>query len=224
MNDPASFQSRLGYQFQNQALLTQALTHRSLGPDNNQRLEYLGDSILGFVIAEALFVRFPEVMEGDLTIMRSHLVRRETLAAQARELAMQQCLLLGGNALKSGGSDRDAILADTFEAVIGAIYLDSDLPTVQTILLKLFDRQLAQISPLNPKDYKTRLQEYLQKQGLPLPVYEVVEQSGKPHAPTFTVACSVSGLAAPVTAAGISRRSAEQGSARKVLLLLDPDV
>ena len=122
--------------------------------------------------------------------MRSHLVRRETLAAQARELAMQQCLLLGGNALKSGGSDRDAILADTFEAVIGAIYLDSDLPTVQTILLKLFDRQLAQISPLNPKDYKTRLQEHLQKQGLPLPVYEVVDQSGKPHALTFTVACS----------------------------------
>ena len=197
------------------------MTHRSRGGDNNERLEYLGDSVLGFVMAEALFVRFPEVPEGDLTRMRSRLVRRETLAGRARCLAMRECLRFGGSILKNAGDDHDAILADALEAVIGAVYLDSDLPTVKAVLLKLFERQLAQISPHNPKDDKTRLQERQQKHGLPLPDYEVVAQAGARHALTFTVACTVSNLAEPVTATGGSRRNAEQSAARKVLSLLD---
>ncbi len=219
MNNPSQLESQLGYRFKDQALLRRALTHRSRGGRNNERLEYLGDSILGFVMAEALFVRFPRVAEGDLTRMRSRLVRRETLAAQARSLGMPACLRLGGGALGSGSGD--ALLADAFEAVVGAVYLDSDLSTVKTVLLKLFTQELAQLSPHTPKDYKTRLQEHLQKHGLPLPLYEVIEQSGKPHALTFTVACKVSALTEPVTAGGASRRSAEQACARRALSLLD---
>ena len=221
MSDSASLQSRLGYGFKDQALLDRALTHRSRGRNNNERLEYLGDSILGFVIAEALFARFPTAEEGDLTRMRSQLVRRQTLTAQARDLALERCLLLGGGALKSGGGNHDAMLADAFEAVVGAIYLDSDLPTVKTVLLRLFEAQLGEISLLNQKDYKTRLQEHLQKHGLPLPVYEVVAQSGKAHALTFTVVCRTDNLAEPVTASGETRRNAEQNAACKALALLE---
>ena len=220
-NDLARLQTDLGYSFTDQALLIRALTHRSHGRSNNERLEYLGDSILGFVIAEALFVRFPNAPEGDLTRMRSHLVCRQTLAVQARRLAMGRCLLLGGGVLKSGDGERDTTLADALEAVIGAICMDSDLPTVKTVLLSLFAQELQQISPRNLKDYKTRLQEHLQKQGLPLPVYEVVEQSGKAHALTFTVACRADNLEVAVVAGGESRRSAEQNAARKALLLLE---
>lgn len=223
MSNLPQFQTRLGYQFNDGVLLTRALTHRSRGRSNNERLEYLGDSILGFVIAEALFVRFPTAAEGDLTRMRSHLVCKQTLTAQARRLAMEQCVLLGGGVLKSGNGNRDAILADAFEAVVGAIYLDSDLPTLKTVLLALFEEQLQQISPRNLKDHKTRLQEHLQKLGLPVPEYEVVGQSGKPHALTFTVACRTGNLDVPVVAGGDSRRSAEQNAARKALLLLEDD-
>lgn len=221
MNNAASLQSKLGYGFKDRALLSRALTHRSRGQNNNERLEYLGDSILGFVIAEALFARFPTAPEGDLTRMRSQLVRRQTLAAQARGLAMEQCLLLGGGVLKSGAGDHNAMLADAFEALVGALYLDSNLSTVKTVLLRLFEAQLGQISPLNQKDHKTRLQEHLQKHGLPLPVYEVVTQSGKAHALTFTVACRTGNLTEPVTASGETRRSAEQNAACKALALLE---
>lgn len=219
-NDLALLQTGLGYQFKDQALLTRALTHRSRRGGNNERLEYLGDSVLGFVMSDALFVRFPEAREGELTRMRARLVCRETLVAQARRLSLGRHLLLGDSTLKSGG--HDAILADTLEAVIGAVYLDSDLPQIKGILLKLFEPQLAQISPQSPKDYKTRLQERLQKHGMPLPVYEVVEQSGKPHAATFTVVCKASGLA-PATASGGTRRSAEQRAAREVLAIIEGD-
>lgn len=220
-NDSASLQAMLGYRFDNQALLARALTHRSCGGSHNERLEYLGDSILGFVIAETLFTRFPAAAEGNLTRMRARLVRRETLAAQARRLNMQRCLLLGGGALKSGENDRDAVLADAFEAVVGAIYLDGGLEPVRAVLLGLFEGQLAKVSQYSPKDDKTRLQEHLQKHGLPLPIYEVVKRTGKPHALTFTVACRVENLAAPVIAVGDNRRSAEQESARKTLAMLE---
>ena len=216
-----SLQTDLGYHFNNQALLTRALTHRSCGEENNERLEYLGDSILGFVIAEGLFERFPGGGEGELTQMRAQLVCNENLAVRGRGLALQRCLLLGGSALKSGGGENDSIIADAFEAVIGAIYLDSDLATVKKILLKLFEPHLAEVSPFSPKDDKTRLQEHQQKRALPLPLYEVVEQSGKPHQPDFTVACRVSGLPEAVTATGGSRRAAEQDAARKALSMLE---
>lgn len=225
MSERAAFQRRLGYQFDNQALLRRALTHRSVGGEHNERLEYLGDSVLGLVMSEALYARFPGVDEGGLTQMRSLLVRREALAEQSRRLALGDCLRLGDSIRKSGGggagSESDALLANTLEAVIGALYLDSDWATVKRVLLALFAPQLAQISPYNPKDYKTRLQERLQKHGLPLPGYEVVGQSGAAHALTIRVECVVSGLAAPVTASGPSRRAAEQDAARRALALLD---
>ena len=221
MNDPASFQRQLGYQFKDRALLSRALTHRSYGRDNNERLEYLGDSILGFVIAEALFLRFPGAAEGDLTRMRARLVRKQTLAACARELAMDRILHLGGAALKGGDGSQDAILADAFEAVVGAIYLDSDLATLKVVLLGLFAERLDQISPLEEKDPKSRLQEHLQQRGHPLPVYAVVAQTGKDHALTFTVACHAGALPEPVLADGPSRRSAEQSAAGKALALLE---
>ncbi len=222
MNDPASLQSRLGYQFKDQGLLSRALTHRSRGRSNNERLEYLGDSILGFVMAEALYARFPAAPEGDLTRMRAHLVCGPALAERARSIKVERCLLLGGSVRKSGGGERDAILADAFEALVGAVYLDGGMATVKAVLLALFDDQLKQISPRDLlKDHKTRLQERLQKRGLPLPVYEVVGQSGKSHAPTFTVSCQTDGIEEPVIAAGDSRRNAEQSAACKALSLLE---
>lgn len=213
----ATLQSKLGYSFQNQALLTQALTHRSHGSSNNERLEYLGDSILGFFIAETLFTRFPQYAEGDLTRMRARLVCQETLAEQARSVDLPACLLLGDGELKSGGHRRDSTLADALEAVIGAIYLDSDMPTVAQVLRELFATRLQQISPHTAKDPKTQLQEHLQKLGLPLPHYAIIETAGQRHALTFTVACSVDPLSEPITAAGTSRRMAEQNAAQAVL-------
>lgn len=218
-----SFQSRLGYRFKDRRLLARALTHRSWGADHNERLEHLGDSILGFVITETLYARFPEASEGDLTRMRSHLVCREVLAARARHLAMQSCLRLGDSIAANAGDGHDAILADAFEAVVAAVYLDSDLPTVGRVLRAVFERPLERISPHNPKDAKTRLQERLQKRGLPLPDYQVVERAGKPHAPVFTVSCKVSGLAEAVTASGGSRRDAEQRAALGALSKLEGD-
>lgn len=215
-----SFQSRLGYRFKDRRLLARALTHRSWGAEHNERLEHLGDSLLGFVITETLYARFPAASEGDLTRMRSHLVCREALAARARDLAMLPCLRLG-DSITAGG--HDAILADAFESVVAAVYLDSDLPTVKRILLTVFERQLARISPHNPKDAKTRLQERLQKRGLPLPDYQVVGRAGKPHAPVFTVSCKVSGLAEAVTASGGSRRDAERRAALGALSKLEGD-
>lgn len=227
----AALQTRLGHRFQNQALLRQALTHRSAHRssqpscgDSNERLEYLGDSVLGLVMAEALFARFHAATEGALTTMRARLVCNQSLAAQARRLNLQACLLLGDGEAKQADhhAHRDSILADAFEAIIGALYLDSDMPTVKQVLLQHFAEPLQQSSPHQHKDDKTRLQEHLQKQGLPLPRYEVVAQQGKPHAPTFTVTCQVSELQASARASGGSRRSAEQKSARKVLALLQP--
>lgn len=216
-----SFQSRLGHRFKDRRLLARALTHRSWGAEHNERLEHLGDSLLGFVITETLYAKFPAASEGDLTRMRSHLVCREALAARARELAMQPCLRLG-DSVAAGGS-REAILADAFEAVVAAVYLDSDLPTVRRVLRAVFDRPLARIASHSPKDAKTRLQERLQKRGRPLPDYEVVECAGKPHAPVFTVSCKVSGLAEAVTASGGSRRDAEQRAALGALSKLAGD-
>jgi len=221
--DAESFQARLGYRFKDRRLLARALTHRSWGADHNERLEHLGDSILGFVITETLYDKFPAASEGDLTRMRSHLVCREVLAARARHLAMQRCLRLGDSITANAGDGHDAILADTFEAVVAAVYLDSDLPTVRRVLGAVFERPLARISPHNPKDAKTRLQERLQKRGLPLPDYRVVERAGKPHAPVFTVSCKVSGLAEAVTASGGSRRDAEQRAALGALSKLKGD-
>jgi len=217
MDSLERFQQAIGYTFGDQSLLVLALTHRSRGHRNNERLEYLGDSILGFVISEALYMRFPKLSEGDLTKMRSRLVRGRTLAARARNLNIREVVLLGGGELKSGGSDRDSILADTLEAVFGAAYLDGGFDVAKNLILTVFSELLDTIGPESLKDAKTLLQEMLQKNNLPLPVYEVIKQSGEPHKLVFTVTCTIRDLNRSFTAAGRSRKLAEQAAAGKAI-------
>lgn len=212
----------LGYSFHDEELLAQALTHRSVGRVNNERLEFLGDAILSFVISTELYQRFTDIDEGTLSRLRASLVKGETLAAMARELALGEYLNLGSGELKSGGFRRASILADTLEAIFGAIYLDSDIHTIQRLILQLYRERLDKVDPSQAlKDPKTRLQEYLQSRSRPLPEYEVTNIQGKSHAQTFTVSCRVEGLDEPVISQGSSRRKAEQAAAQEVLSRLD---
>jgi len=212
----------LGYTFNDEELLAQALTHRSVGKLNNERLEFLGDAILSFVISTELYRRFSDIDEGTLSRLRASLVKGETLAIMARELALGDYLNLGSGELKSGGFRRASILADTLEAIFGAIYLDSDIHTIQRLILQLYHERLDKVDPSQAlKDPKTRLQEYLQSRSRPLPEYEVTNIQGKSHAQTFTVSCRVEGLDEPVISQGSSRRKAEQAAAQEVLSRLD---
>lgn len=212
----------IGYTFNNEALLEQALTHRSAAKKHNERLEFLGDAILGMVIGETLYRRFPDVPEGKLTRMRSTLVKGDTLAELAREACMGELLLLGPGELKSGGHRRSSILADAVEALLGAIYLDAGMEAVRGVISRLWESRIEQLDPnAHPKDSKTRLQEYLQGRKLPLPTYEVISITGKDHAQTFEVCCKVEGESDAVTATGNSRRKAEQEAARLTLEKLD---
>ncbi|CDL79258.1 Ribonuclease 3 [Xenorhabdus cabanillasii JM26] len=215
-------QRKLGYTFTQNDLLLQALTHRSASSKHNERLEFLGDSILSFVIANALYLRFPRVDEGDMSRMRATLVRGNTLAELAREFELGECLRLGPGELKSGGHRRESILADSIEALIGAIFLDSDIRTVEKIVLSWYDTRLNEISPGDKqKDPKTRLQEYLQGRHLPLPSYLVVQVRGEAHDQEFTIHCQVSGFEQPVRGVGSSRRKAEQAAAEQALKQLE---
>ncbi|MDO6566183.1 ribonuclease III [Alteromonas sp. 1_MG-2023] len=212
----------IGYTFKDDALLEQALTHRSAAKQHNERLEFLGDAILGMVIGETLFKRFPDVPEGKLTRMRSTLVKGDTLAELAREASMGELLNLGPGELKSGGHRRSSILADAVEALLGAIYLDSGMDEVRDVIFRLWESRIESLNPnAHPKDSKTRLQEYLQGRKLPLPTYEVTSISGKDHAQVFEVSCKVTTLEKPVLASGNSRRKAEQEAARLTLETLD---
>lgn len=211
-------QRKLGYTFNHQELLQQALTHRSASSKHNERLEFLGDSILSFVIANALYHRFPRVDEGDMSRMRATLVRGNTLAELAREFDLGECLRLGPGELKSGGFRRESILADTVEALIGGVFLDSNIQTVEQLILNWYKTRLDEISPGDKqKDPKTRLQEYLQGRHLPLPSYLVVQVRGEAHDQEFTIHCQVSGLSEPVVGTGSSRRKAEQAAAEQAL-------
>lgn len=210
------------YQFKNESLLSLALTHRSMGSKNNERLEFLGDSILGMVISYELFNRFPNEKEGVLTRLRSSLVKGETLSEVAAELKLGDYIKLGTGELKSGGYRRASTLADIVEAIIGAIYLDSKIDfgisKVEKIILNVFQSRLNNCEPGGVlKDPKTRLQEYLQSKNLPLPTYDVVSISGKEHLQTFKVSCSIEGFSNHVVAKGASRRKAEQAAAEKAL-------
>lgn len=210
------------YHFKDESLLVLALTHRSMGAKNNERLEFLGDSILGMVISSELFNRFPKEKEGVLTRLRSSLVKGETLSEIATELELGEYIKLGSGELKSGGYRRASTLADVVEAIIGAIYLDSctdsGISKIQTIILKIFKDRLNSCEPAGViKDPKTRLQEYLQAKNLPLPTYNVVSITGKEHLQTFKVSCSIDGFANHVVAKGTSRRKAEQAAAEKAL-------
>lgn len=208
----------LGHEFNDPRLLQTALTHRSAGNDNNERLEYLGDAILGLVIAEALFERFPEASEGSLTRLRASLVKREALARLGRQVALGESIQLGSGELKSGGWRRDSILANAMEAVIGAIYLDAGMEICRQRILNVYQDLLASASPEKAfKDAKTLLQEYLQARRQTLPVYRVVAESGEAHSREFTVECRVPGLTEPVVAQGLSKQAAEQAAAQQVL-------
>lgn len=215
-------QRKLGYTFQQQELLLLALTHRSASSKHNERLEFLGDSILSFVIANALYQRFPHIDEGDMSRMRATLVRGHTLAEMAREFDLGECLRLGPGELKSGGSRRESILADTVEALIGGVFLDSDMQRVERLILDWYRSRLDEISPGDKqKDPKTRLQELLQGCHLPLPSYLVVQVRGEAHDQEFTIHCQVSGLNEPVMGIGSSRRKAEQAAAEQTLKKLE---
>ncbi|MDX2320206.1 MAG: ribonuclease III [Moritella sp.] len=211
-------QTVLGYEYKDAALLQQALTHRSAYFKHNERLEFLGDSVLGFIISDALFCKFPEVPEGDLSRMRATLVKGLTLAEIAREFELSECLILGPGELKSGGFRRESILADTVEALIGAMYLDSDIETTRERVLAWYATRLADIKPgIGQKDAKTQLQEWLQGRKQALPLYQVEEVKGEAHNQEFTIHCVIEGLEQPVTGKGTSRRKAEQEAAQKAL-------
>ncbi len=207
---------RLGYTFANEANIVEALTHRSVSKQHNERLEFLGDAILGMVIAKALYQCFPKQPEGKLTRMRSSLVKGDTLAEVAREFELGELLLLGPGELKSGGFRRDSILADAVEAIIGAIYLEAGMVKCEAVILEWFASRLKALDPeAVSKDDKTRLQEYLQSNKHPLPLYEVTEIKGKSHDQTFYVECIVEGLNKAVLGKGNSRRRAEQKAAKQ---------
>lgn len=209
---------KLGYTFKDQSLLEAALSHRSIGNQNYERLEFLGDAILNFVIAAELFGRYPKAREGELSRLRANLVNGETLAILAKEFKVGECLRLGVGELKSGGFQRQSILADAMEAIIGAIYLDADLKTCQQQIKNWFTSRLDNITNFSVlKDSKTQLQEYLQAQKLPLPEYKILTIEGEAHAQTFNIECRVSGLSHVTAGTGSSRRKAEQQAAQKLL-------
>lgn len=208
--------------FNDEQLFQQALTHRSADAKNNERLEYLGDAILSFVIAEDLFNRFPQVKEGKLSRLRASLVKGETLAEIARELKLGDVLILGPGELKSGGFRRESILADTLEAILGALYLDSGLEPAKSLILRLFDERLSAIDVNETvKDPKTRLQELLQSRKQPLPIYSVKELKTKDKQPVFEASCQVTLLDKVVYAKGSSHRKAEKKAAERALTLIE---
>ncbi|HEY5790615.1 MAG TPA: ribonuclease III [Gammaproteobacteria bacterium] len=224
MGDPGGLASRLGHRFAEPALLEQALTHRSAGAPHNERLEFLGDALLGMVIAAELYARYPHAGEGELTRMRASLVRRETLAQVARELDLGGQLRLGGGELKSGGFRRDSVLANAVEALLGAIYLDGGYLAGREVLRRLFAARLDELpAAALAKDPKSRLQEFLQGRGRPLPEYRVVATEGADHRRRYTVECQVEGLPGTCVGTGSSRRRAEQEAASLALAALPAD-
>lgn len=218
----AGLMRKIDYHFSDQKLLMQALTHRSAKGIHNERLEFLGDSILGFIIAQALYEKFPKHDEGDLTRMRSSLVKGVTLAEIGRSFNLGDHLILGPGELKSGGHRRESILEDAVEAIIGAMYLDSDIYTCKDVVLRWFDKRLKDIKPgQEQKDPKTRLQEYLQGRKIPLPQYEVINITGQSHNQEFTVKCHTEAVNQEIITKGTSRRKAEQAAAEKVLSFIE---
>ncbi|NVK54663.1 MAG: ribonuclease III [Gammaproteobacteria bacterium] len=217
-------QKALNYRFRDAALLRQALTHRSAQGAHNERLEFLGDSILGFVIAAKLYQLFPEANEGQMTRLRARLVKEKSLAEIAHELALGELLNLGSGELKSGGYRRASILSDAFEALLGAVYLDSGLPAAEQVIHHLYlSRYQALSLSMAEKDPKTRLQEWLQSRRQALPDYQVVKSEGKDHNKMYWVECHLTNShqseaqTLATTASGSSRRKAEQSAAEKML-------
>lgn len=215
VNDVAT---KLDYQFNNLALLTQALTHRSYAANNNERLEFLGDGALNYIIAHALYHRFAKLPEGDLSRLRAQLVKESTLCEVAISLDLGKALRLGEGEMKSAGWKRPSILADALEALIGAVYLDGGHLAAEALVLKLFGEKISQIDPkIIDKDAKSQLQEYLQAKKMALAEYNVVLIEGEAHAQIFKIACVIPQLSIHVVGEGTSRRSAEQQAAQFAL-------
>lgn len=211
----------LNYQFKTQSLLIQALSHRSYTKDNNERMEFLGDSVLGFLIAEYLYQHFKNASEGQMSRLRSNLVRKETLAQLARNIQLGDYLLLGAGELQTGGHTRTSTLEDAMEAIIAAIYLDSDINTTRDIILALMGKELKNVSlDKAKKDNKSQLQEYLQKNKINLPIYTITKESGPQHDQIFEVSCYIETLNIICIGKGKGRRKAEQDAALNVLKTL----
>ena len=212
-----------GYRFKQRELLQQALTHRSFSRSgNNERLEFLGDSVLNLVVTRHIYRRFENADEGDLSRIRASLVKQSTLAKVARAIDLGEAVNLGGGELKSGGYRRASILADALEAVVGAVFLDSDYAAAEKVVLGLYREQLDGIDVnADFKDPKTRLQEYLQSRQLELPVYAVEQTTGQAHSQKFTVSCTLAGLDLHESGSGTSRKKAEQQAAQKLLARLE---
>lgn len=219
MSDELSL--KLKYKFEQPALLKVALTHRSKGGEHNERLEFLGDAVVNFVIAEALYQQFPKATEGELSRWRASLVNRDTLAELAKEFELGRYIFLGPGELRSGGSERQSILSCTMEAIIGAVYLDGGFESARTKIMDWYDSLLQSLSSAaSHKDPKTLLQECLQSRRLSLPIYKVEAIAGEAHQQLFTVSCQVDGIAEKSLGNGTSRRRAEQDAAQAMLLLL----
>jgi ribonuclease-3 len=205
------------YRFRDPTLATLALTHRSAGRPNNERLEFLGDALLGVLVAELLFEAHPNASEGELSRLRAQLVNGQALGAIGRELELGDDLKLGPGELKSGGFRRESILADAFEALIAAVYLDAGYEACRGVVRELFAQRVAAL-PKSSKDSKTKLQEWLQGKGLPLPIYDLKDTYGEDHAKTFDVTCTIDEpQSISVEGRGGSRRAAEQDAAEAVL-------
>jgi ribonuclease-3 len=218
---PEQFARQLGLNFTNPDLLRLALTHRSAEHANNERLEFLGDSVLGYVIAERLYEKFPEADEGSLSRLRARLVNQTSLAELARKIRLGEYLILGGGELRSGGYRRDSILSDALEAVIGAILKDRGIDFCRQWVLSQFDEAIDTLSPSDgKKDPKTHLQELMQGRGLELPQYTLVTACGLAHAKSFQVECKVALLPTTSLGEGSSRKKAEQEAAQNMLALL----
>jgi ribonuclease-3 len=220
-----SLAARLAYEPRNRALFVLALTHRSAEGPNNERLEFLGDSVLNLLLSERLYREFPAASEGDLSRLRARLVSEEPLAEIAQAMQLGELLLLGSGELKTGGFRRQSILADAFEALCGALYLDGGLDVVRERIGPMFEPRIAVLpDPAMLKDAKTRLQELLQASGRPLPEYTVKRTSGEPHAQTFLVGCSIPHVPLETEGEGPSRRRAEQVAAQAALTKLGQHV
>lgn len=208
---------RFGVEFSDPALLDRALTHRSAGHANYERLEFLGDALINTIVSIELYRRHPRAAEGDLTRLRAALIRESSLAEIARALDLSDFLRMGGGELKSGGYRRDSILADTLEALIAAVFLDAGWERCRSVVEAIFADPIERVDSSALKDAKTRLQEWLQSRAMPLPEYVLVDATGKDHDKVFDVACRLSTLQLEGRASGRSRKAAEQGAAERVL-------
>lgn len=210
--------NKLGYQYKDIAFLQHALTHRSMGANNNERLEFLGDSLVNFMIADVLFHQFDRLPEGDMSRVRAHLVKGDTLAIIGREYQLSDYLVLGPGELKSGGFRRDSIIADAVEAIIASVYEDGGLDACRELVTRFYAKRLKELDPKNVgKDPKTRLQEFLQSKNEDLPEYTIISVNGAAHNQEFTVSCYVGKLNSKFEAVATNRRKAEQKAAEIAL-------